>query len=273
MSADATIADVLNGAAQWAVILGDCREVLSTLPDKSVAHVITDPPYSEALYSRTRTNKGHGKRPNGLPVSRGCLDGSASSIALASKRIGAIDGMLTEVAAHFLRAAQRWVIAFHDCEIGDRWRGEFGESYVRTGAWVKTNPMPQIISDRPAAGFEPCTIAYASDGRMRWNGGGRAAVWHHPNSQGPTRPNHPCPKPLGLMLDLVNDFTDAGEIVLDPFCGSATTGSAALARGRRFIGIELDREFHAEAVARMSGLLSPAVTPQTTIFDALGASK
>jgi site-specific DNA-methyltransferase (adenine-specific) len=272
MSKDATIADVLEGRARWACVLADCLDVLPALGDGCIGVTLTDPPFSKALYSRTRTNKGTGLRPNGKPVSRAerVEDPNRSAARLASMAIGAIDDILVPVAAELLRVTTRWVLAFHDCEIGDRWRDAFGARYIRTGAWVKANPMPQVTGDRPAAGFEPCTIAHARPGRMRWNGGGRAAVWTHPNSQGAERPAHPCPKPFGLMLDLVDDFTDADEIVLDPFCGSATTGAAALRRGRKFIGIERNAEFHAEAVARLSGLLTTAPTPQTSIFDVLG---
>lgn len=216
MSADAGIADVLEGRARWCVVTGECETILPLLPPASVAHVVTDPPYSAALYERTRTNKGSGRRPNGKPTNRAdrMERERTSPLQLASKRIGAIDEILDECAAHFLRVASRWVMAFHDCEIGDRWRNAFGATYVRTGAWVKSNPMPQVSADRPAAGFEPCTIAYASRGRgrMRWNGGGKAALWIHANCSGPERPDHPCPKPLSLMREIVMDFTDPDDL-------------------------------------------------------------
>lgn len=250
---EGTLVQVLAGEATWCVVEGDCLEVLPTIPDRAVAHVLSDPPYSDQLYARTRTNKGTGLRPNGKPVSRGELhNANRSPLALASRSIGAIDGILEPVAAHMLRVATRWVLAFHDHET-EGWRKEFGDLYVRTGAWVKANPMPQISADRPGAGFEPCTIAHArrTKGKMRWNGGGRAALWTHANAQGPERPDHPCPKPVLLMLDLVSDFTDPGELVLDPFAGSGTTGVACLRLGRRFIGIEKDAKYAAIARERL----------------------
>jgi site-specific DNA-methyltransferase (adenine-specific) len=53
------------------------------------------------------------------------------------------------------------------------------------------------------------------------------------------------------MLELVELFTDAGELVLDPFCGSGTTGVACLRLGRRFIGIEKDEGFARIATERL----------------------
>jgi site-specific DNA-methyltransferase (adenine-specific) len=240
------LADVLAGRARWALVLGDCTDAalgLAALPDGSVDHVITDPPYSEALYSRTRTNRGRNdlRTPNDVKSAR----------QLADRRIGSIDAILDEVGAHVVRVARRWLVVFHDVEIGGRWRATMGARYVRTGAWVKPDPMPQISGDRPGQGFEQCSIGYGSSGRMRWNGGGRAAVWIVGREQ-VSRPDHPCPKPLRLMEMLIRDFTEPDEVVVDPFTGSGTTGVACLRLGRRFIGWERDPAYHAAATKRIA---------------------
>lgn len=260
------IAAVLAGEARWALVEGDCLDVLPTLADKSIRHTISDPPYSKDLYSRTRTNKGTGIRKTGTPVSRTEMTAQMSAMRLASGAIGSIDAILDPVAAHILRLTTRWIIAFHDCEIGDRWRLAFGGAYVRTGAWVKTDPMPQITGDRPAAGFEPCTIAHPR-GRKRWNGGGRAAVWVHGTAKGDERPDHPCPKPLALMLELVSQFTDRDDVVLDPFAGSGTTGIACLQLRRRFIGVELDPGFAALATRRLQSAERGGIREQLSLGD------
>ena len=58
-------------------------------------------------------------------------------------------------------------------------------------------------------------------------------------------------KPLSLMEKLIRDFTDPGDLILDPFAGSGTTGVAAIRLGRRFIGWERDPKYHAIAVKRL----------------------
>lgn len=63
---------------------------------------------------------------------------------------------------------------------------------------------------------------------------------------------HPCPKPLAPMSWLVESLTEGGEVVLDPFCGSGTTGVACLRLGRRFIGIEKDATYAAVARERLA---------------------
>lgn len=236
--------------------LGDCLDPVAgllTLEDRSVDHTLTDPPYSRDLYTRTRTNRGTNVRRNGTPycVNRKNVEERDSAVQLANLRIGAIDDILEPVAAHIKRVTVRWAIVFSDIEIAPRWRAAFGDWYVRTGVWVKTDPMPQITGDRPAQGFEACTIAHRP-GKKRWNGGGRAAVWIEGTSKGNERPDHPSPKPLGLMERLVRDFTDPGDLILGPFAGSGTTGVAAIRLGRRFIGWERDPKYHAIATKRLA---------------------
>lgn len=233
----------------WDLRLGDCLDPLSglaSLADKSVDHVITDPPYSKDLYLRFRSGLGKNDRRRD----------STDFRQLANDKIGAIDDILAEIAAHALRVARRWVVVFHDVEIGHRWREAFGKAYVRAGVWVKTDAVPQFSGDRPGQGYEPNTIAHALvPGRKRWNGGGRCAVWTGPSSHGfgEVRPDHPCPKPEWLMSALVRDFTDPGELICDPFAGSGTTLVAAKRHGRSAIGWERDPGFHAAALKRIDG--------------------
>jgi hypothetical protein len=226
--------------------LGDCREVLPQL--EPVDHVITDPPYSRDVYIRaascTATDKGYSDselKRRGTALHR-----------MGAGDIGSIEDLRDPVAQWVGWWTKRWIIIFSDAESCHLWRKALvdlgvGVRYVRTGAWVKPDAMPQMSGDRPAVGFEPCTICH-SPIPMRWNGGGKQAVWTHNTAKGHDRPDHPCPKPLALMRDLVLDFTDPGDVILDPFAGSATTLRAAKMTGRIAIGIERDEKFAAEAV-------------------------
>ena len=74
---------------------------------------------------------------------------------------------------------------------------------------------------------------------------------HRDRTYKTARNHHPTVKPVALMRWLIRLTTKPGDIVLDPFTGSGTTGVAALLEGRRFIGVERDAEFAAIARARM----------------------
>lgn len=235
------------------IYLGKCEEVLATMLPASVDHVITDPPYARDVYVRLSAPKS--KNGSGTPGRLGIRNhqySSASIEKLAAGDIGCIDEILAEVAVQIARLSRRWALVFSDVETCHRWKFELEQSgmrYVRTGAWVKPDPMPQFSGDRPAVGFEPCTITHAQ-GPMRWNGGGKAAVWTHGTVK-IDRPDHPCPKPLSLMTQLVELFSDRGELIIDPFMGSGTTLRAAKDVGRRAIGIEMDERYCEVAAKRM----------------------
>lgn len=228
------------------IYLGDCREILPRLA--SVDHVITDPPYGRDVYLRMRS-------PDSAGGNRGYkIKGGDGLTAMRAGAIGAVEGVITPCAGEFARMVRRWGIVFSDAESTHLWRLAIeaaGMRYVRTGVWVKGNAMPQMTGDRPGVGFEPCTIVHAL-GSMRWNGGGYPAVWKHNISRGADREDHPCPKPLPLMLQLVSLFTDPGDLILDPFMGSGTTLRAAKDLGRRAIGIEIEEHWCEDAATRLS---------------------
>lgn len=223
----------------------DCREVLAQLAP--VDHVITDPPYARAIYMRMRRQCSLGT------TGAARVTGSSGLVAMRQGAIGLMEESLMAQVSWELRFTKRWTLIFSDVESIHEWRQwleKAGLRYVRTGAWIKGNPMPQMTGDRPAVGFEPVTICHAQ-GKMRWNAGGHAAVWRYYSDQA-SPPLHPCPKPLDLMHKLVEQFTDPGETILDPFAGSGTTLVAAKNLGRKAIGIEREERYAEIAVKRLS---------------------
>lgn len=260
---------------------GDCTAVMRLLAFVGmVDHVLTDPPYARDVYLRLRNpdsasgdagrvRRGNGSltRPNAHHSSAGHQP--ARLERLAAGDIGAIDGILDETAGLIASITRRWVIVFSDAETTWRWQAALvvaGMRYIRTGAWVKPDAMPQMTGDRPGTGFEPCTITHAQ-GPMRWNGGGSLAVWTHFTSKGDARPDHPCPKPLPLMVELVTLFTDQGETILDPFAGSGTTLVAAKLNGRKAIGIEKSEQYCEVAAKRLQA------TEPGRLFDKVPKAK
>lgn len=226
---------------------GDCAEILPALAP--VAHVITDPPYSEHIHSNVRSQRMQSANDRG---------GRYGADVRRNVSLG-FDHLSPELrqtcAAEFARLAERWVLVFSDVESDHLWRADLtaaGLDYVRTGAWIKSGATPQFSGDRPATGFEAVTIAHPK-GRKRWNGGGKHAVWTHPIVLDRGRTGgvrlHTTQKPQGLMQELIGLFTDEGETILDPFAGSGTTLVGARMLGRHSIGIEAS-ERYCEIIAR-----------------------
>ncbi len=79
------------------------------------------------------------------------------------------------------------------------------------------------------------------------------------NADGPNiKRVHPTQKPVALMRRIINDYTEPGDLILDPFCGSGTTGVACVQTGRRFIGIEIDEGYADIARARIANAAEQA---------------
>lgn len=244
-------------ADDWvALACGDCLEPLPKIG--RVDHVITDPPYARDVYLRMG-------RQVSFQETGPAMRGSAPFIRrMAASEIGVIGEIRRDVSTEIARLASRWVLVFSDVESCHLWRADLeqmGMRYVRTGAWIKPDSMPQMSGDRPAVGFEPMTIMHAPGVKMRWNGGGGRAVWTHRTVKSRDRVNHPCPKPLSLICELINQFTDPGDLILDPFAGSGTTLLAAKQLGRRAIGFELKHEYCEIAVGRLRQECLPIERP------------
>jgi site-specific DNA-methyltransferase (adenine-specific) len=235
----------------WTMYLGDCVRVLPRIAP--VDHAIFDPPYEAEAHTKAR---------------RALKDSTQRRGAVNTGKVRRIDqpleirfGAITEAERGLVSVAvaglvSRWTIAFCQIEAVGAWRTALvggGLEWVRGGIWRKPNGAPQFTGDRPGQGFESIAIAHRP-GKKRWNGGGKHAFWEcslDHGAGGGNRNEHPTKKPVGLMMELVADFTDRDETVLDPFAGSGTTGVACLRFGRRFIGIEKDPTYFALACERL----------------------
>lgn len=232
---------VLSGSDRFVVVHGDCLAVLALLPGRIVDHILTDPPYeAEAHTKRRRLRPGTAgpkwKRRGGQTVQPepelvfDCLTEESR----------------TAYGLQIARLARRWALVFCQVEASKRWADALHPLvYKRTCVWVKPDAMPQLTGDRPGMGYESIVAAHAT-GRSRWNGGGRNGVFVHMKDVGVgagIRNEHPTTKPQGLMCELVTLFTNPGDIILDPFAGSGSTGVAALRLGRRCILIERDATY------------------------------
>ena len=196
------------------MVCGDCLAILPAVGRAD--HVVTDPPYDE----RTHASAVSGKVTEGAGLTFAYLpDPSALAVVL-------------------LRSAARWCLAFGSVESMGAYRDGAGKAWVRSGIWDKINPTPQLTGDRPGQAVEAIAIMHRIGVKKRWNKRGEAGIWRYMPPRGDDRPEHETPKPVDLMLALIADFTDPDDIILDPFCGSGTTGVAAIRLGRRFIGIE-----------------------------------
>jgi len=224
----------------WEMRLGRWQDD-PAFDDLDVDVVLSDPPYDE------RTHK-NGRRGSWDPDTKTTSPGGES----APKSFDPIDP--ADIVRPLLEVAGRWVVCMCALEqLGDYAAAAGEERWIRAGFWRKTNPTPQFTGDRPGVPGEGIAIMHPP-GRKRWNNGGSAAIWscNVANSQiGRDERFHETQKPLRLFSDLVEDFTEPGETILDPYAGSATTGVAAILNDRRFIGYEMQERYFDQASDRL----------------------
>ncbi len=226
------------------IYVGNCLDWLVTLDADSIDVALTDPPYSEHV---------HAKSMRGGTVGGGARAGLSGGLAMprALGFVALTPELQTGVAVQLARVTKRWILAFTCPENISTWIEAFrgaGLEYVRTMVWTKPNGTPQFTGDRPAAAWEAIVVAHRP-GRKRWNGGGMRGCFFNAVEQRDRL--HTTQKPLPLMMHLVELFTEPGELVIDPFAGSGTTGVACLRRGRRFAGAELDAAMASTATERL----------------------
>jgi site-specific DNA-methyltransferase (adenine-specific) len=207
-----------------------------------VDHIISDPPYGDA-----DTHSGH--------LAQVVLrDGSPAGQELGFRGID--ETQCVAMARAWCEAAARWVV--FTCEWKFMKALDDAGLLIRFGIWRKPDGAPQFTGDRPGTGWEAVAICHRR-GRKVWNGGGRHAFWSYPKGQNTS--GHPTGKPLELFRDFVEAFTDADDLVLDPYCGSGTTGVACIRTGRRFTGVELEERYCEIAVRRMERELAARPLP------------
>lgn len=222
---------------------GDCLDVLPHVAPVDVA--LFDPPYSQHVHSKSM--RGASGWKGGISESR-----ELGFDALKPEVMAAV----AEWCAHFV---PRWTAAFSDTESAHLWRESLckddGLEYVRTLFWHKVGGAPQFTGDRPAVACEAITLCHPH-GRKKWNGGGKAGIYSVPIvlNRGASATEwrcHTTQKPEELMSQLITDFTNSGETVIDMFMGSGTTLVAAKRLGRKAIGIELSEKYCEVAAKRL----------------------
>ena len=218
--------------------MGDMRELLPAI--SFIDHVISDPPYEDELHKAI----GRIRRNDGREM-------------IQDLGFDGINANRAEIARLCVEASSGWVILFTLAEGVRAWRDDLqssGAKWDTTLAWIKPDASPRFNGQGAARGFENAVTCWAGKGYRRWNGGGKRGVYTHcvnTNRHG----EHPTEKPVPLMMELVSDYTNFRESILDPFMGSGTTGVAAVKLGRKFTGIEIEPKYFDIACKRISDAL------------------
>ena len=258
------------------ILEGDCVTEMARLPDKSVDMIFADPPYNLQL-------GGDLFRPEGSRVD--AVDDEWDKF----ESLAAYDGFTRD----WLEQARRvlkddgtiWVIgSYHNIyRVGSLLQDE-GFWILNDIVWRKTNPMPNFRGTRFTNAHETL-IWCAKDEKARYTFNYRAmkalnddlqmrSDWLLPICAGAERVKcedgskaHPTQKPEALLYRILLACTKPGDVVLDPFFGTGTTGAVARRLGRRWIGIEREPTYAKVARERIDSTLPLDESAMRTVPD------
>ncbi|TRD23343.1 site-specific DNA-methyltransferase [Palleronia caenipelagi] len=242
------------------ILHGDCIEKMASLPAGSVDLVFADPPYNLQL-------KGTLHRPDNSKVD--AVDDAWDKFS----SFAAYDKFTTA----WLKEARRilkpngaiWVIgSYHNIFRVGATLQDLGYWILNDVVWRKTNPMPNFRGKRFTNAHETMIWASRDEGaKYTFNYDALKALnegvqmrsdWVLPICSGHERLKdadgakaHPTQKPQSLLHRVLIGSTNPGDVVLDPFFGTGTTGAVAKMLGRDFIGIERDESYIEVAKRRL----------------------
>lgn len=225
----------------YTIVNGDCIDVLRTVPDGAVDLLLTDPPYNLGLFMQDRSTN--------LKQMRGNYFGAAGWDNLsASDWADSMDAFFEE-ASRVIRTGGALIVfmAVIKLETLIQLAQKHRFYYKTTGCWHKLNPMPRNMNLHFINSIESW-VYFVNDARTgTFNNEGRALHDFYETSVTPKGERefgkHPTQKPVELMNYFVNTLSNPGDLVLDPFMGSGSTGVSAMRLGRRFMGIELNENY------------------------------
>ncbi|MGD9729314.1 MAG: site-specific DNA-methyltransferase [Nitrospira sp.] len=219
-----------------AIYRGNAFELLKSVPTESVRLVLTDPPYEVSQKNNLHTM---GRRGIDFGVwdhafdQTGWLEDAVRSLVRGGSIIIWNDWKLLGLIAAHLET--------------------LGMVVKRQLVWRKNNPMPRNLLRVPVQASEFALWAVKPKGRWVFNK--RPSMpyergeFDYPVVRGSA---HPTKKPDGLFRDLIEMFSNPGDVVLDPFAGAGTTAVAAQRTGRTHISFELEQDYFELAVAALN---------------------
>jgi len=263
------------------VVVGDCVAELSKLPAQSVDLVFADPPYNLQL-------QGDLKRPDDSRVD--AVDDDWDKFASFSAYDDFTRAWLAACRRVMKPNATLWVIgSYHNIFRVGAVLQDLGFWILNDIVWRKSNPMPNFRGRRFTNAHETLIWAAREAGQRNYtfnydalkagnDGVQMRSDWFIPLCTGEERLKgrdgkklHPTQKPEALVARVLLAASRPDDLVLDPFCGSGTTGAVARRLRRRFVGIEREKAYAAAAeqrIAAVAPLAEPALASFMTAREA-----
>lgn len=225
------------------MILGNAYDEIKKIPDKSIDLIITDPPY-EIDYKSSKHS--------------GSISKSFLNLMNELDDAGITCGIDYDILNDFVRVLKtiniyiwcnrkqilpylKFFVDKHEC-------------CYDILVWIKTNPIPtcgkNYLNDK-----EYC-LYFRKGAKLHTSYQSGHTYWITPiNVKDKHLYDHPTVKPQAIIEDLVLNSSEKGDMILDPFAGSGTTGAAAKRLGRNFTGFEIKQRYYQTSTNRIHSLI------------------
>ncbi len=231
------------------IYCGDTLEKLKEIPDESIDLVLTDPPYKISQKNKIYRNYRSGKRAD-ISFDYGKWDYDFDPIPFL------------EETKRVLKQYGQWIIFCAEQQIGiyRKWF-EDNAHFKQIIIWEKLNPLPQFRKCGYRQATEMIMWAYKNKPHKKdqhfnfLTQEEMKNIFRFPICGGNERTNHPTQKPLNLIIELLKRHSFKNDIVLDCYLGSGTTAVAAKKLGRKYVGIELNKEYISTAKKRIKAII------------------
>ena len=226
---------------EYNIINDDCINGLKTLPEQSVNLILTDPPYNLGKFMKERATNLKQLRPNYF--------GAAGWDDLGFDEWQQSMDTLFEEAGRVIVSGGSMIVFMSIIKVETliRLAQNHGFYYKTTGIWHKKNPMPRNMNLHFINSTEAWVYFTYNKRTGTFNNNGKAVhdffeTGLTPKAEGEYG-RHPTQKPVSLLEQMILLLSNEGDVVLDPFMGSGSTGVAALKNNRKFVGIELNKDY------------------------------
>ena len=214
------------------LIFDDCFNYLTKIEDNSIDLILTDPPYD--ISKKSGFSSGKLSKFNQISIDFGYWDTEID-----------LDTLFKEY-YRVLRKGGTLVLFY------DIWKSSIIKEFAaknkfkqpRIGQWLKNNPVPVNSKINYLSNCSEYFFTFIKDKNPTFNSEYDNAIYNYPLCHGKERLEHPTQKPLGLIKDLILKHSNKGDIVLDTFAGTSTTGIACIETERRFICVERDEKYY-----------------------------
>lgn len=218
------------------VIHGDCLEVMTDIPDNSIDMVVCDLPYGISRDSGFKHNspdkKDYIKKYGKHVIDFGDWDTKELDLDI--------------LASEYYRLLKDGgvCVIFYDIWGATNVKTSFSKfKQHRVLQWIKNNPVPINSKINILSNSVEYMFSFVKKGNPTFNGEYHMGVFKYPLCHGKERTEHPTQKPVALLSEIIQLYTNENDLILDNCAGSSSTAIACINTNRNYIMIEKEQKY------------------------------